>query len=1108
MCEIPEEFLAKNIWSVISKPNSAESSTSNNPSQPVSLNLKEEIPTIKKGSIDPVATSQTLSLQAIRHTLQGLETNSVKDKFMPFLQNKLTNQNTYIDFLNLAENLRPEQRQEFEQVFEDFNQQRQQDVETRGIEGTREKWRALYDQRVERMRSNRKMSNIYQRSLETLLFEWNEAMLPVIEKEFKFLEQIRTYPSVASIPRHLKNEIKDDISIKERYEYAPYLCSVKPESLAPITMLELLRLNSTGGVAEGMRTARAVLSVGKAVEVEYRMRKAKAMEKKVLKGFGNPDSTDINTLKEVKSAVKHSDLTTTHSSWPPSIRARVGSYLVSVLLQVAKVPVQGKDPTTDQLVRGDAPAFYHTYQYHNGSRLGVIKVHRSIANKLSTESMATAISPQQLPMLVKPIPWTAYNKGGYLYTSTKIMRTKHSPEQVAYLKEASNRGSLDKVYEGLNVLGSTAWTINKDIFEIILKVWNSGESFLDIPKFVDAKPQYPPAPPRNSDPSLRTKYLRECRKIYHDNQKLYSQRCDINYKLEIARAFLGERFYMPHNMDFRGRAYPLTPHLNHLGSDLARGLLKFWDGQELGENGLDWLKIHAANVFGHSKFSLQDRKQFIDDRIDLVLDSANNPTDGQGWWKTAEDPWQTLAVCIDIRNALATGNPSKYISRLAVHQDGSCNGLQHYAALGGDIEGAKEVNLTPSDKPQDVYTRVLQIVQKEVQKDADNGNELAKAVIDKLSRRIIKQTVMTHVYGVTFVGARKQIANKLDDLEELDRREVFLGASYVAYKVLDAVRSLFECAHEIQDWLGENATRISRSVRLDIKPSKSTSTNRHKQDFMSSVIWTTPLGLPIVQPYREESKGQVKTALQTVFITDPYGVRTVNLRKQRTAFPPNFIHSLDATHMLISAVGCGQQGITFAAVHDSYWTHAGTVDKLNKVLRQSFIELYEVDLVERLRDEFVQRYKGMCQVATISTETEIGKKINLLLKEMAEEKGKRKISMDDLLEIEQIRREELNSGAQEGRVTPLSLLENLSDDELSSLIVDDPKVVNLTLKSTEHKGTGADKFEELEEAIEKKRKKAHSSKLATILIPLRIPAVPHRGKFDINQVKESDYFFS
>ncbi len=41
------------------------------------------------------------------------------------------------------------------------------------------------------------------------------------------------------------------------------------EKLSAITILELLRQNSGGGVGEGMKTTRAVLSIGKAVENEY-----------------------------------------------------------------------------------------------------------------------------------------------------------------------------------------------------------------------------------------------------------------------------------------------------------------------------------------------------------------------------------------------------------------------------------------------------------------------------------------------------------------------------------------------------------------------------------------------------------------------------------------------------------------------------------------------------------------------------------------------------------------------------------------------------------------------------------------------------------------------
>ncbi len=83
------------------------------------------------------------------------------------------------------------------------------------------------------------------------------------------------------------------------------------------------------------------------------------------------------------------------------------------------------------------------------------------------------------------------------------------------------------------------------------------------------------------------------------NSELHSLRCDLEYKLNIARAFgRFDRFYFPHNVDFRGRAYPMHPHLNHLGSDMCRGLLQFADARPLGAHGLRWLYVQAANLWG------------------------------------------------------------------------------------------------------------------------------------------------------------------------------------------------------------------------------------------------------------------------------------------------------------------------------------------------------------------------------------------------------------------------------------------------------------------------------------------------------------------------------
>jgi DNA-directed RNA polymerase, mitochondrial len=44
---------------------------------------------------------------------------------------------------------------------------------------------------------------------------------------------------------------------------------------------------------------------------------------------------------------------------------------------------------------------------------------------------------------------------------------------------------------------------------------------------------------------------------------------------------------------------------------------------------------------------------------------------------------------------------------------------------------------------------------------------------------------------------------------------------------------------------------------------------RSLKEQMTSVIWTTPMGLPIVQPYRKLKRKQIMTGLQSVYISDP-----------------------------------------------------------------------------------------------------------------------------------------------------------------------------------------------------------------------------------------------
>lgn len=272
---------------------------------------------------------------------------------------------------------------------------------------------------------------------------------------------------------------------------------------------------------------------------------------------------------------------------------------------------------------------------------------------------------------------------------------------------------------------------------------------------------------------------------------------------------------------------------------------------------------------------------------------------------------------MELRSALESPDPHAYESNFPVHQDGTCNGLQHYAALGGDTQGAQQVNLGATDRPSDVYSYVAAMVQEKVKKDATMGVKFGMMLDGKITRKVVKQTVMTTVYGVTFVGARDQIEKQLKERSDIPPEECWTAAAYLARKVIGCIGDLFTGAQDIQTWLNLCARLISKSIppaRVpaalspttppQIKRSVNKARDRTKDEQMTSVVWTTPLGLPIVQPYRKSKRKQVATAMQTIYISDPNAPATVDAMKQASAFPPNFIHSLDATHMMLTALEC------------------------------------------------------------------------------------------------------------------------------------------------------------------------------------------------------------
>lgn len=462
----------------------------------------------------------------------------------------------------------------------------------------------------------------------------------------------------------------------------------------------------------------------------------------------------------------------------------------------------------------------------------------------------------------------------------------------------------------------------------------------------------------------RMRYDQQMDKDWKDLSDIRSSRIHYLQALRQARSLVQfSHVYFPNSMDFRGRMYPLPGRLNHTGSDPFRALLEYAEPKPLGKTGLYWLKVHVANKMGMSKLSFDERAAYVDEHTADIVQSAESPLQGDRWWQEASEPLQCLMACKELADALKYSQGAEHFpSRLPVAVDGSYNGLQHYSAIGRDLIGAKLVNLVPSERPADAYTGILKEMMKVIEVDAAHDHPVAQRCLgtgkgqDKnhIKRKTIKRPIMTQVYGITSYGMAEQIFDELTKQNKshglwtrMDMKEM---ARYLKDKVLDSLGITFKETQRCREWISV----VSNMVYAAQPP-----------ELRNALCWTTPLGLVVRQPYRVRKESNLFTTQGYTRVPgDAIGAAG---RKQLTAMAPNLIHSLDATHLAMTALAMQQQGLSMMAVHDSYWTYACDLPVLSQILRTQFVNLYtQHDPLWELKEQWEEafffdlRRHGLC----------------------------------------------------------------------------------------------------------------------------------------------------
>src|SRR5690606_31318654 len=139
----------------------------------------------------------------------------------------------------------------------------------------------------------------------------------------------------------------------------------------------------------------------------------------------------------------------------------------SMVIRCATLTVSRPSPdVAGEEITMEQPAFFHSYAYIKGKKVGILKSHSEFTKLFSLgENKTPPMSARYLPMVAPPRPWINWDDGGYYSTYTVAMRMNNSREQKMYLKAATERGDLDTVFKGLDVLGSTQWMVHKKVFD-------------------------------------------------------------------------------------------------------------------------------------------------------------------------------------------------------------------------------------------------------------------------------------------------------------------------------------------------------------------------------------------------------------------------------------------------------------------------------------------------------------------------------------------------------------------------------------------------------------------------------------------------------------------
>ena len=212
-----------------------------------------------------------------------------------------------------------------------------------------------------------------------------------------------------------------------------------------------------------------------------------------------------------------------------------------------------------------------------------------------------------------------------------------------------------------------------------------------------------------------------------------------------------------------------------------------------------------------------------------------------------------------------------------------------------------------------------------------------------VTRKCCKRPCMVLPYGgkqYSFTDFVVEYVTELTDkgVKNTFGDDLFKASSFLSKLIWDSISEVVHAATDAMSWL-QKAARVASSEGLPIR-------------------WDTPCNFPVLQAYQEVKSNQIETKLMGKVFKPRVYSQTGKLDKNRQAngISPNFVHSIDASHLMITLHVAKQLDIhSFAMVHDSYGTHAQDAEEMWSALRTAFVEMYsQMDVLEEFRNYLLE----------------------------------------------------------------------------------------------------------------------------------------------------------